>query len=110
VGAEDGLPPVGHAQGLRQQDSLSPPPQEVAGLGGVGGALARLPLHPGPGGEAQVGEGLHGCHLPPCQKGGEKVGLTRRGKGSKVMLVVEGQGLPMGLILESAQSSEVKLA
>jgi hypothetical protein len=52
-----------------------------------------------------VGEGLHGSHLPPCQKGGEKVGLTRRGKGSKVMLVVGGQGLPLGLLLESAQRS-----
>jgi hypothetical protein len=110
VGAEDGLPPVGPAQEVRQQEPLPPPPQGVAGARGVGEGLARLPLHPGPGRESQVGEGLHGCHLPPCQKGGEKVGLTRRGKGSKGMLVVEGQGLPIGLLLESAQSSEVKLA
>mgnify|MGYP003854854319 CR=1 FL=1 len=38
------------------------------------------------------------------------MGLTRRGKGSKVMLVVEGQGLPLGVLVESAQRSEVRLA
>ncbi len=59
-------------------------------------------------GEAPLGEGLFGCHLRPGQGAG--VGLTRRGKGSKVMLVVEGQGLPSGLLVESAQKSEVRLA
>jgi hypothetical protein len=38
------------------------------------------------------------------------VGLTKRGKGSKVMLVVEGQGLPLGVRVESAQKAEVRLA
>ena len=57
-----------------------------------------------------MGEGLPGCHLRAGQKGGEKVGLTRRGKGSKVMLVVDGQGLPLGVLVESAQKGEVKLA
>lgn len=48
---------------------------------------------------------------PSCRpKGGEKVGLTRREKGSKVMLVVEGQGLPPGVLVESVQRSEVRLA
>jgi hypothetical protein len=38
------------------------------------------------------------------------VGLTKRGKGSKVMLVVEGQGLPLGVLVASAQKAEVRLA
>jgi transposase len=38
------------------------------------------------------------------------VGLTRRGKGSKLMLVVENQGLPIGGLVTSAQKAEVKLA
>ncbi len=38
------------------------------------------------------------------------MGLTKRGKGSKVMLVVEGQGLPLGVLVESAQKAEVRLA
>lgn len=36
------------------------------------------------------------------------MGLTRRGKGSKVMMVVEGQGLPLGVLVASAQRSEVR--
>ncbi len=38
------------------------------------------------------------------------MGLTGRGKGSKLMLVVEGQGLPLGLLVERAQKGEVRLA
>ena len=34
--------------------------------------------------------------LVPAKKGGQRVGLTRRGKGSKLMLVVENQGIPIG--------------
>jgi transposase len=38
------------------------------------------------------------------------VGLTRKGKGTKWMLVVEGQGIPVGMMLASAQQAEVQLA
>lgn len=38
------------------------------------------------------------------------MGLTRKGKGTKWMLVTDGQGLPLGLQLASAQIAEVKLA
>ena len=38
------------------------------------------------------------------------MGLTKRGKGSKVMLIVEGQGLTLGVRVESAQKAEVRLA
>jgi len=43
----------------------------------------------------------------PAKKGGEAVGLTRNGKGTKWMLMVDGQGLPLGLYLASAQQAEV---
>jgi hypothetical protein len=56
-----------------------------------------------------VGEGLFGRPFVPARRG-EKVGLTRREKGGTVMMVVDGQGLPLGVLLESAQRSEVKLA
>ena len=46
----------------------------------------------------------------PAKKGGEAVGLTRKGKGTKWMLVVDGQGIPPGLHLASAQQAEVALA
>ncbi len=43
----------------------------------------------------------------PAKKGGDKVGLTTKGKGVKWMLVVDGNGLPLGF---SANTAEVKLA
>src|SRR5215469_1106910 len=46
----------------------------------------------------------------PAKKGGDKVGLTRKGKGTKWMLVVDGNGLPLGFHLDSARLAEVKLA
>ena len=46
----------------------------------------------------------------PAKKGGEKVGLTRKGKGTKWMLVVDGNGLPLGFYLDSASRAEARLA
>jgi transposase len=46
----------------------------------------------------------------PAKKGGDKVGLTKKGKGTKWMLVVEGNGLPFGFHLASASTAEVQLA
>ena len=44
---------------------------------------------------------------PP--KGGEAVGATKRGKGTKWMVVVDRQGIPLGNHLDSASPSEVTL-
>ena len=46
----------------------------------------------------------------PAKNGGEGVGLTSKGKGTKWMLVVDGDGIPIGLHLASAQQAEVRLA
>jgi transposase len=46
----------------------------------------------------------------PAKRGGAKVGLTRKGKGTKWMLVTDGNGLPLGFHLDSAQVAEVRLA
>jgi transposase len=46
----------------------------------------------------------------PAKKGGDRVGLTRKGKGTKWMLVIDGNGLPLGFHLDSANCAEVKLA
>lgn len=54
-----------------------------------------------------LGRGGHlGAHLA----GGDKVGLTKKGKGTKWMLVVDGNGLPLGFHLDSASLAEVRLA
>jgi transposase len=44
------------------------------------------------------------------QKGGSGVGNTKVGKGSNVMVVAEGHGLPIGLHVASAQPHESQLA
>jgi len=46
----------------------------------------------------------------PAKKGGCGVGKTKRGKGTKWMVVVDGRGLPLGNYLHSASPAEVKLA
>lgn len=46
----------------------------------------------------------------PAKNGGDKVGLTKKGKGTKWMLVVDGNGLPLGFHLDSANRAEVRLA
>jgi transposase len=46
----------------------------------------------------------------PAKKGGDSIGLTRRGKGSKLVAVVDGRGTPLGLLVASAQRAEIRLA
>jgi transposase len=46
----------------------------------------------------------------PAKKGERGVGKTKRGKGTKVMLVADGNGLPIGFYLASANHHEVRLA
>lgn len=46
----------------------------------------------------------------PAKKGGSRVGETKRGKGSKWMVVVDGQSIPLGGTISSASPAEVKLA
>jgi len=48
--------------------------------------------------------------IAPAKNGGAKVGLTKKGKGTKWMLVVDGNGLPLGFHLASASMAEVRLA
>ena len=61
-------------------------------------------------GPAAMGGDLSRRQLCPSEKGGAAVGKTKRGKGTKWMVLVDGQGLPLGVRLESASPSEVKLA
>jgi transposase len=43
------------------------------------------------------------------EKGGDRVGPTKRGKGSKLMLLVDGAGLPLAIDIDSASPAEVTL-
>src|SRR5215471_11914398 len=46
----------------------------------------------------------------PAKRGGEQVSVTKKGKGTKWMLVVDANGLPLGFHLDSASAAQVKLA
>jgi transposase len=48
-------------------------------------------------------------HVRPGEKGGERVGETKRGKGAKLMLLADGGGLPLAAGVHSAGPAEVRL-
>lgn len=77
---------------------------------GVAGGVAGLPCATGCEGNTGVAGVISGCELRTRQRGGDAVGATKRGKGTKWMVVVDGQGLPLGSQLTSASPGEVTLA
>jgi transposase len=50
-----------------------------------------------------------GRHVFPGKKGGACVGKTKRGKGTKLIVVADGKGVPLGVYLASATPNEVTL-
>src|ERR1700688_3596826 len=85
----------------------------VADVGRAGRLAAGLAEAAGTDGRAQaggLGGGLSGRDLPHREKTGLGVRKTRRGKGTKCMVVVDGRGVPVGPQLASAQISEHRLA
>lgn len=60
-------------------------------------------------GQAGLGRVLHRRDVRFGEKRGLQVGKTKRGKGTKFMAVVDGNGLPIAGRTESASPAEVKL-
>jgi transposase len=52
---------------------------------------------------------LCGWQLRSGEKGGAKIGPTKRGKGTKWMVLVDGAGTPLGAYLDAASPAEVTL-
>ena len=57
-----------------------------------------------------MGRSLHRRQFCSSEKRGSAVGKTKRGKGTKWMVLVDGEGIPLGVRLESASPHEVTLA
>src|SRR5689334_14770276 len=57
----------------------------------------------------QLGRNLWRRHVCAGKKRGPCVGKTKRGKGTKLMVVADGQGLPLGVQLASASPHAVTL-
>jgi transposase len=75
----------------------------VENLAGVSRRIKRPPA-------IEVERIVSGRQFRPGEKRGCGVGKTKRGKGTKWMVVVDGRGLPLGNYLHSASPAEVRLA
>jgi transposase len=85
----------------------------ASGLGrarGLAHHLARIPGGTEPTRATGLERVVSGRQFRSGEKGGSKVGKTKRGKGTKWMVVVDGQGVPLGKQLYSASPNEVRLA
>jgi transposase len=83
---------------------------QLGGAGRVAQGMAEIIVNVGPTPTAGLGRSLSGRDFRRRQKGGSAVGKTRRGKGTKCMVVVDGHGIPVGAQLASAQLAECRLA
>lgn len=82
----------------------------MGGPRGLAESLAHLAGGLGSRGAAAMGRSLSRRQFCPGEKGGSAVGKTKRGKGTKWMVLVDGKGIPLGVRLESASPNEVTLA
>lgn len=55
--------------------------------------------------EEALGDGT----FSPAKSGGSDVGKTKKGKGTKIMLLVDGEGTPLGAEIATASEAEVNL-
>ena len=84
--------------------------EAVGGAGRMARRLAGATRGAGRRRAAEVGGELSGRQFRSGEKRGSAVGKTKRGKGTKWMVLVDGGGLPLGVRLESASPGEVTLA
>jgi len=100
----------------RSTGEISPSLDLLAAIARLGGAgrlvesLARVSERVERAPATQVERVVPGRQFRPGEKGGAEVGKTKRGKGTKWMVVVDGAGVPLGDHLHSASPSEVRLA
>jgi transposase len=89
-------------------DLLAAPPR-LGSPRRVAEGVARVPGPTGCPRPTRLGRNLCRRQLCPGEKGGACVGKTKRGKGTEWMVVVDGQGIPLGNLLDSASPAEVTL-
>jgi transposase len=84
--------------------------EAMGGTGSLAENLAHLSVAIGRRRSLGLAGSFHRRQLRTGEKGGSGVGKTKRGKGSKWMVVVDGQGIPLGGAITSASPAEVRLA
>lgn len=98
------------ATAISESSDLLAAAAAVGGTRGLVGGLACLIGHAGPAGAVALERVLYGRDLLSSEKGGLAVGKTKRGKGTKCMVLADGKGIPLGILLASASPHEVTLA
>lgn len=110
VGIEDGRTVEGDTGAVRSRLHLPPAVRGMGCARGIPDALGVLPAYAEQGGAHRLAGVFRGRELRFREKGGQKVGKTKRGKGTKWMLLTDKTGIPIGALLESATPAEVRLA
>src|SRR5258708_13419539 len=84
-----------------------PSPVSILGRAWDDGAGPHGP-RAGPGAAGRVGPHgvLHRWHVRQRKKGGSLIGKTKRGKGTKIMAIADGTGLPIAVSITSASPHE----
>jgi transposase len=60
-------------------------------------------------GRIDLGQCFVDATFAPAKGGGAAIGLTRKGKGSKIQLIVDNQGVPLGAAVDSASVGETAM-
>lgn len=110
VDADHGSAVEGSAEGVPEQGHMPPLAELVRGARSVEGHLARGPRRAEREATAQPRSGPPRRILHGCEKRGEAVGLTKRGKGTKLVVLVSGEGVLLGVQVAAASASEASLA
>jgi transposase len=109
LGPQDGRAVARSARRIPERIDLLAAAAPMGRGGHLVGDVAGLPRPAQRARATRLGDGLHRRLVCPGEKGGSDVGKTKRGKGSKWMVVVDGQGIPLGIHVTSAAPSEMTL-
>src|SRR3989338_4222316 len=109
LGAAHRRPLEGAAPGVPEPGDLLAPPAPLGGRRDLAEALAGVPRRARWAPPLELERGVHRRQLRPRKKRGLAVGPTKRGKGTKWMVVADGAGLPLGSALAAASPGEVTL-
>jgi transposase len=101
---------AGSARGIPLTVHLLAAAARLGRARGLAHHLARIPGGIEPTRATRLERIVSGRQFRAGEKRGPKVGKTKRGKGTKWMVVVDGQGVPLGKQLYSASPNEVRLA
>ena len=110
VGLADRIAVEGYAKAIRRAYHVLAATTSMGGPRRVDSPVANPATNIGQSWPTGVGPSLFRRELRFGKKGGEAVGLTRKGKGTKWMVVVDDQGVPLGGLVASAHDAEVRLA